>query len=90
SSAVTLARFEDTFFSRENRYSLGMDRKSGSFYLAIPASSGVVYYVEYYRLGEADYGTFCSVAAGFADECRRRDHDDLLIQKPGWNRGAAI
>ena len=29
-------------------------------------------------------------ALAFAEECRRREHDDLLILKPGWNRGIPI
>ena len=29
-------------------------------------------------------------ALAFAEECRRREHDDLLILKLGWNRGIPI
>jgi hypothetical protein len=29
-------------------------------------------------------------AAAFADECRQHQHDDLLLQKPGSNRGTPI
>lgn len=85
-------RFEDTFVSAEYRYSLGVESTSGRRYLAIPVTNGIVDYEEYYELTDADYRRFAAdPAAGveFADQCRRREHDDLLIQSPGANRGIA-
>lgn len=82
--------FQDTSFSREHRYSLGTEVESGRHYLAIPVSNGLVDYEEYYEISLADHERYTddpAAAAAFADECRRRDHDDLLMQEPGWNRG---
>jgi hypothetical protein len=30
------------------------------------------------------------LALAFVEECRRREHDDLLLVKPGWNRGVPV
>lgn len=83
----------DYFVSRLNRYSLGVDEKSGQHYASIPVTTGVVDYEEYYALDADTYSRFLSdpsSAIEFADECRRREHDDLLLEKPGWNRGVAL
>lgn len=83
----------DAFFSREHHYSLGHEQDSNRAYLSIPVSNGVVDYEEYYELDEARYSAFLEhpdSALQFADECRLRQHDDLLIQKPGRNRGTPV
>ncbi|MGO4205233.1 hypothetical protein AB4Z09_26550 [Rhodococcus sp. TAF43] len=83
-------RFEDEYFSRTNRYSLGIDTASGRPYLSIPVSNGLVDYEEHYELDNDKYRNLLadeSLAIQFAEACRRREHDDLLIQKPGNNRG---
>ncbi|MBZ5740654.1 hypothetical protein [Nocardioides mangrovi] len=82
--------FQDTSFTREHRFSLGIETESGRSYLSIPVSNGPVDYEEYYEISAADHerlGHDDAAAAAFADECRRHEHDGLLIQKPGWNRG---
>ena len=48
-------RFEDTYFSRENRYSLGVDLEEGGHYASFPVTIGVIDYEEYYRLTPAQY-----------------------------------
>ncbi|MBB3602531.1 hypothetical protein FHT40_002164 [Mycolicibacterium sp. BK556] len=86
-------RFDDTFISREDRFSLGIEINEGIHYASFPVSIGVVDYEEYYRLTLDQYERFMSdheAALNFVESCRRQEHDDLLIQKPGWNRGAAI
>jgi hypothetical protein len=85
--------FQDTSFSREHRYSLGIETESGRHYLSIPVSNGLVDYEEYYEISAADherYGVDHPAAAAFADECRRHEHEEQLIQKPGWNRGTPV
>lgn len=85
--------FEDSYFSREHRFSLGVETDSARPYLSIPVSNGVVDYEEYYELSGERYAAFLEeplTALSFADECRQRQHDDLLIQKPGWNRGTPV
>lgn len=83
----------DEYFSRENLYSLGIDRDSGAHYLSIPVSAGPFDYEEYYRLDDDKYARFLedpAAAIAFAWECRRQEHDDLLLEKARENRGTAI
>lgn len=90
---MTAVKFERSFLSQEHLYALGRDSISGSQCLAIPVTIGVVDYLEYYRLEPGQYAEMLrnpSEAIRFADECRERKHDDLLIQKPGWNRGVPV
>jgi hypothetical protein len=80
-------------FNRAGRYSLGIEEGTGQGVLYIPVTIGVADYNEYYALTPAQYEAFLAdpeAAAAFAEECRRREHDDLLMQKPGWNRGTPI
>jgi hypothetical protein len=83
-------RFETVYFSREHRYWLGVDVTSGAKYLAIPVSNMMVDYHESYWITPEKYESFISdqtAAIAFADECRRREHDKLLIFQPGSDRG---
>lgn len=84
-------RCEDAYVSREHHFSLGVELESGRPYLSIPVSNGLVDYEEYYALSSEHYAALLAdptAALDFAEECRARQHDDLLIEKPGWNRGA--
>ncbi|WP_226654087.1 hypothetical protein [Leifsonia sp. LS1] len=81
------------FTSREHRFSLGTDVGSGTPYASLPVSNGVVDYEEYYRLSPEQYARFLAdpgTALAFVEECRRHEHDDLLLQQPGWNRGTPV
>lgn len=85
--------FEDTYFSREDRYSIGVESTTGRFYLSIPVSNGIVDYEEYYEVTDEQYRRFLDdhdAAAAFAESCRRHERDDLLIEKPGSNRGTPV
>lgn len=86
-------KFDDTFFSREDRYSIGVESESGRYYASIPVSNGIVDYEEYYQLTADQYHRFLKdreAAIEFIEACRRREHDELLIQKPGSNRGTPV
>lgn len=86
-------KFEDTYFSREDRYSIGVESTSGRYYASIPVSNGLVDYEEYYELSEGQYQEFLrdrSAAIEFIEACRRREHDNLLLQRPGSNRGTPV
>lgn len=83
----------DEYFSRENHYSLGIDRDSGKRYASFPVSIGVADYEEYYELTSAQYASWLAdpaLALAFVEECRRHEHDDLLMQRPGRNRGTPV
>jgi hypothetical protein len=86
-------KFDDTFFSREGRYSIGVESISGRYYASIPVSNGIVDYEEYYELTRDQYDEFLHSSAAaieFIKPCRRREHDDLLLQRPGKNRGTPV
>lgn len=85
--------FEDAYFSRRDRYALGVESTTGRCYVAIPVSNGIVDYEEYYEVTADQYRLFLDdhgAAAAFAEACRRHEHDGLLIQKPGRNRGTPV
>ena len=65
----------------------------GPVFLCIPVSNGVVDYEEYYAISLEQSDAFLadtSAAVEFVEACRRHQHDDLLILKPGTNRGAPV
>lgn len=83
-------KFEKTFFSREGRYWLGKEKESGRSYLGIPISNAMVDYIEFYWITDEQYQGFLAdgdLAFEFAEACRRREHDDLIVYKPGSDRG---
>ncbi len=83
-------KFEKTFFAKEDRYWLGKESESSRHFMGIPVSNAMVDYIEYYWLTNEQYDLFLAdgvSALKFADECRRRQHDELLIMRPGRDRG---
>jgi hypothetical protein len=83
--------YEFTYFSKEHKYWLGTDRESGRHLLGIPVSNPIVDYIESYWIADARYQSFLQnqrLAIEFAEECRKRQHDDLLTHRPGKYRGA--
>ena len=86
-------KFDDTYFSKEDRYSIGVESTSDRYYASIPVSNGIVDYEEYYELTQDQYQEFLrdrEAAIEFIEACRRREHDDLLLQRPGSNRGIPV
>jgi hypothetical protein len=85
-------RFVDTAVNKEKRYCIGREADSGRYYLAIPATNGLVDYEEYYEISAEAHDAYPGNAAQlekFADECRKRQHDERLIYQPSITRGAA-
>jgi len=83
-------KFNKTHFSRDGRYWLGNESDSGRHYLGIPISNAMVDYIEYYWIDDEQYRRFSEsedLAFQFAQACRRREHDDLLVYTPGTDRG---
>jgi hypothetical protein len=83
-------KFAKTYLSKEHRYWLGQETESARHFLGIPVTNRMIDYIEYYWLSDAQYERFLAseaAAAAFADECRDREHDDLLAMKPGTDRG---
>ncbi|WP_268796900.1 hypothetical protein [Pseudomonas huanghezhanensis] len=79
--------------NREEMFSLGVEETSGQFYVSLPVSSGFADYEEYYAIDGHMFERFqndLASAVQFVNRCRRRELDELLMEKPGWNRGSAI
>lgn len=86
-------KFEHTFLSREHRYWLGIEKDSGRSYAAIPVANSMIDYVESYWITNDQYHEFLNnqaAALDFIEGCRRREHDDMLILKPGSDRGTPV
>jgi hypothetical protein len=86
-------RFSDTHVFREQRFAIGSDTQTNGYFLSIPVANQMVDYEEYYRLTPDQYRQFSndSVAGGmFADECRARKRDDVIILAPGTDRGEPL
>ncbi|MBE1548113.1 hypothetical protein GGC64_002121 [Mycobacterium sp. OAS707] len=85
--------YNDTFFSREDRYSIGIEEDSAQPYVSIPVSNGMFDYEEYYKITSDQYQAFLNdrdAAIEFVESCRRHERDALLIEKPGSNRGTPV
>lgn len=83
-------KFNKTIFSKEGRYWLGIETDSGRNYLGIPISNAMVDYIEYYWIDREQYELFTNdqkSAFEFAEACRRRENDALLVYTPGTDRG---
>jgi hypothetical protein len=81
------------YISKQDRYGLGVDSDSGKHFLGIPVTNGFADYNEYYEVTRDVFDRYLAnpdAALAFAEECRLREHDELLILKPGWNRGIPI
>lgn len=83
-------KFNDLFVSRALRFSLGIEEESGRCYLSIPVANRMVDYEEYYEIDRAAlerYREDPAAAEGFLARARAREADELLILKPGSDRG---
>ena len=85
--------FNDLYINRGDFFSMGIEEQSGRFYVSFPVSNGFADYEEYYEIDEAHFELFkrdIDAANLFVMQCRRREMDQLLMVKPGSNRGSAI
>jgi hypothetical protein len=86
-------KFRDIFVSRQDRFSLGLEERSGRRYVSIPVANQMVDYEEYYEIDPVLFDRFLadpSLAAEFADRCRRRLEDARLFYQPGRRRGSPL
>jgi hypothetical protein len=72
---------------------LGIDTQTRRPFLSIPVANRMIDYEEYYLLTAAQLEEFeenDEAALAFANACRDRKNDDLLILEPGSDRGVAV
>jgi hypothetical protein len=84
--------FDDTAIDRTERYSIGVERRTGRCYVSIPATNGLVDYEEYFEIDPATYAHFTATPAAalpFVRRCRARQEDPRLLYQPSLRRGSA-
>jgi hypothetical protein len=80
-----MQRFRDTFISREHRFSLGTDERTGGYYLSTPISgfNHAVEWEAYFKIDEVQYSQFRTdpgAADLFTEQCRVGTNKHLLIE----------
>ncbi len=79
-----IGQFEDKFVSREHRFSLGIDRRTGRYYLATPVSgmNRAAEWEAHFAISEDQFHLFQAdpaAADNFTEDCRMGRNDRLLI-----------
>lgn len=67
-----------------------MESTTSRFYVSIPVSNGITDCEEYYELTDEQYHEFQrdpSAVIDFVEACRRRQHDDQILQLARSNPG---
>ena len=85
-------RFRDIHVDSANRFSLGVDSKTGAHYVSIPVSNSRVDYEEYYAVDQHlvdEYPSNADAVMYVVTKCRNRELDSQLIIQPGSDRGMA-
>ncbi|WP_240230393.1 hypothetical protein [Devosia lacusdianchii] len=82
-----MQRFIDDFVSREQRFSLGRDTRTGGLYLSTPVSGRrlAAEYEAYFTIDAGEYARFRAdpaLADGFVEDCRMGRQAARLIS-PG-------
>jgi len=83
-------KFKYTNFSREGRYSIGIEEESGNFYISILVRNFIIEGEECYRITPAEFKLFSEdigKAKDLADRCRQRLEDERLLYQPFTTRG---
>ena len=86
-------QFDDIFIFKEERFSVGIEKNSQKYFVAIPVSNGLVEYEEYYEIDKATFERFSrslDPMRQIADLCRARKNDERLMQQPGRLRGSPV
>ena len=85
-------RFRDLHVDTTNRFSLGIDHKTGSHYVSIPVANRLVDYEEYYTIEQSLVDGFpetFDAVMEIVKQCRDQKLDHQLIIEPGTDRGVA-
>jgi hypothetical protein len=86
-------RFSDRFVSREERFSIGVEIRTGRHYVSIPVSNQRVDYEEYYEIDVGMFELFLADSVktlNFVERCRRREEDARLFYQPSHDRGTPL
>jgi hypothetical protein len=80
-----MQRFRDTFVSRDHRFSLGVDERTGGYYLSTPVSgfNHAAEWEAYFAIDEEQHARFHvdpAAADPFTEQCRMGANRHLLIE----------
>lgn len=84
-------KFKDTNFSKEHRFSIGIEVLSHKHYISFPVHNGMVEYEEYYELSEKEYLDFVgdiNKALPLLKRCRQKNEEERLLYQPSIVRGS--
>jgi len=76
--------FTDTHVNKEKRYSLGIEKNSGEFYISFPVYNGLVEYEEYYQLTTEQYDGYPENSVEleqFLNECKSQKKMSYYYKK---------
>jgi hypothetical protein len=82
--------FANEMVSHKLRFLIGVEARAGRHYLSIPVANRMADYEEYYEIDRSAYERYRAdprPAVAFVERCRNRELDELLILKPGRDRG---
>ena len=72
-------KFADMHVNKEYRFSLGIEERTGEYYLSIPVTNSRIDYEEYFKISKNEFDSFIAksvLATDFARQCCGREHDD--------------
>jgi hypothetical protein len=78
-------KFEIISFSKVNRFGVGIEEESKKYFIAIPVTTGVFDYFEYYEIKKSDFEKFdtdLEHLKKIVQLCRDRKNDAKLISGP--------
>ncbi|WP_434778580.1 hypothetical protein [Neisseria sp. Ec49-e6-T10] len=81
------------FVDKINRFTIGQFHEINKYYISIPVRNMLIDYDEYYEINKDTFDKFLDdpqTALPFVEQCRERKLDDLLILKPGRDRGDPV
>jgi len=82
--------FSDRLVSREQRFSIGVETRTGRYYVSIPVANRMLDYEEYYEIDTRMFERFLAdsgEALNFVERYRWREEDARLFYAPGRDRG---
>ncbi len=85
-------KWNTVYVSRQRRFALEIDEESGRTFLSIPVKNNFVEYDEWYEVDAETFERYRAdptLAIEFAEQCKRREMDHLLLLPPGTDRGWA-
>ena len=85
-------RFKDLYVNKTERFSIGIEQRSGRYFLSFPVANRLCDYEEYYYIDKSivdNYPANMDEVLVLLAKSRSRENDNMLIIQPGADRGSA-